>query len=74
MPRLPIISSRDFIKYLTKKKGFVYTNTKGSHHFYQKGNLRISVPERREIHQELLHDILCEIGIEREDFIREWNS
>lgn len=74
MSRLPVISSREFIKYLTKKKGFVYVRTTGSHHVYKLNQRLVTVPERHEIGKGLLRAILEEAGISREDFIRDWNS
>lgn len=72
MPKLPAISSKEFIKYLSKL-GFQYIHTRGSHHIFKKDNKMISVPEREVIGKGLLNDLLEEAGINKQDFIREWN-
>ena len=72
MSKLPVISSRDFIKFIIRK-GFVYVHTRGSHHIYKLDNRMVVVPERAEIGRGLLQAMLSEIGISREEFIREWN-
>lgn len=71
MPKLPVISSRELIKYL-KNKGFEYDHTTGSHHVYKYKNRLVSIPERKEVGKGLLLAILEEIGISRDDFIQEW--
>lgn len=73
MSKLPVVSSRDFIKYLVKR-GFQYDHTSGSHHIYKKDNIRVSIPQRSEIGKGLFRQILNEIGISREDFIRDWKG
>jgi predicted RNA binding protein YcfA (HicA-like mRNA interferase family) len=72
--KLPVISSRDFIKYLTKEKGFDYDHTHGSHHIFKRNDRMVSVPEREEIGKGLLLSMLEEAGITREDFIRGWTK
>lgn len=71
MPNLPVVSSRDLIKYI-KKKGFQYDHTTGSHHIYKLRDRLVSIPERREIGKGLLLAVLEEVGISRDDFIQEW--
>jgi predicted RNA binding protein YcfA (HicA-like mRNA interferase family) len=71
VPKLPVISSRDLIKYL-KEKGFEYDHTTGSHHVYKSKNRLASIPERKEVGKGLLLAILEEAGISRDDFIQEW--
>lgn len=76
MSKLPILSSRDFIKFLISK-GFVYDRSTGrSHHIYKLGDRMVSVPERRkgEIKTGLLNGMLTEAGLTREDLISWWNS
>ena len=75
MAKLPLLSSRDFIKFLTSK-GFVYDHTTGSHHVYKLGDRMVSVPERRkgEIKTGLLMGMLIEADLTREDLINWWNS
>lgn len=74
MSRLPRISSRDLIKFLTEIRGFSYVHTRGSHHIYGTNERRISVPERNEIGTGLLLAILAEAGSSREEFMEWWNS
>jgi len=62
--KLPVVSSRDLIKYLVGK-GFRYQHTKGSHHVYKLNNMLLTIPERREIGKGLLKAILEEAGISR---------
>lgn len=71
MPKLPVISSRDLIKYI-RKKGFEYDHTTGSHHVYKSEDRLVSIPERKEVGKGLLLGILEEAGISRDDFIQEW--
>ena len=75
MPKLPILSSRDFIKFITSK-GFVYDHSTGSHHIYKLGDRMISVPERKKggIKTGLLLGMLAEAGVTREDLISWLNS
>ena len=75
MPKLPILSSRDFIKFLTSK-GFVYDHSTGGHHIYKLGDRMVSVPERKkgEIKTGLLLGMLAEAGVTREDLISWLNS
>jgi len=71
--RLPSISSKDFVKFITKR-GFVYVHTKGSHHVFKSSTHTVVVAERREIGKGLLLEMINQIGLSREDFIREWNN
>ena len=48
MQKLPLVSSRDLIKYLSKH-GFTYIHTRGSHHVLLRQTERIVVPERTQI-------------------------
>ena len=75
MSKLPVLSSRDFIKFLTSK-GFVYDHTTGSHHVYKTGDRMVTVPERRkgDIGPGLLKGMLAEADVTREDLINWWNS
>ena len=75
MAKLPVLSSRDFIKFLVSK-GFVYDRTNGSHHVYKLGDRMVTVPERRngEIKTGLLKGMLEEGGLTREDLINRWSS
>jgi predicted RNA binding protein YcfA (HicA-like mRNA interferase family) len=71
--KLPVVSSRELIKYLTKK-GFKYIRTTGSHHVYKLNDRLVTVPKRKEIGKGLLVAILEEAGINRDDFIHEWHK
>lgn len=75
MSKLPVLSSRDFIKFLTSR-GFVYDHTTGSHHVYRLGERMVSVPERRkgDIKIGLLKGMLEQAGFTREDLINWWSS
>ena len=71
MPKLPVLSSREFIKFLISK-GFEYAYTHGSHHVYKLGDRMTSVPERKkgEIKTGLLLGMLAEAELTREDLIK----
>ena len=74
--KLPIVSSKELIKFLIEKKGFTYVHTRGDHHIYasRSANRRISVPERKEVGKGLLLKILEEVGSNREEFMMYWNE
>lgn len=72
MPKLPVISTRDFIKFLTDNN-FVYDRSSGSHHVYRHRNDKnrmVSVPKREELGRGLLIAMLTTIGFDRQDFIK----
>lgn len=73
MSKLPFLSTREFIKFLTSK-GFVYDRTNGSHHIYKLNDRMVSVPQRGEIKTGLLKGMLEQAGFTREDLINWWNS
>ena len=73
MSRLPVVSSKEFTKFLIQK-GFIYSRTRGCHHVYKLNDRLVTVPERKEIGKGLLLDMIEEAGLSREDFIRWWNS
>lgn len=73
MPKLPLVSSRNLIKYLATR-GFMHIHTRGAHHVLQHPVGRIVVvPERRQVGRGLLLSILAEAGISRDEFLREYN-
>lgn len=74
MVNLPVISSDELIKYLTKEKNFVYVHTRGSHHIFKSYTKRISIPERKELGKGLLRQILLEAEISEDEFNIYWNS
>lgn len=73
MSKLPVVSSKDLIKFLIDK-GFSYDRTKGDHHIYISSRGRVSVPERKEMGKGLLLKILAEAELSKEEFIDWWNS
>lgn len=76
MSKLPVISSRQLIKFLTKKKGFHYDHSTGSHHVLKSGDgkITVTIPERRDIGKGLLLAIFEVVGMTLDDFIHEWNK
>ncbi len=72
MSKLPVISGKDLLKYLTKKKGYSVVHIRGDHAKVQNNERSFPVPLYDELDRKLLGDILTEAGIEREQFIREW--
>jgi predicted RNA binding protein YcfA (HicA-like mRNA interferase family) len=72
MHRLPVTSGRELIKYL-RKKGFAPSRQKGSHVLLKSPDgRRVTVPLYDEIDRGLLLTILAEIGISKEEFLKEW--
>jgi predicted RNA binding protein YcfA (HicA-like mRNA interferase family) len=71
MPRLPIVSGMEMIKYLTKK-GFTVTRQKGSHVVLRSGDRRVTVPLHNELDRGTLLAILEKAGISKEEFLKEW--
>lgn len=73
MTKLPIVSSRDLIKYF-ERRGFLHSFSKGSHHALRKQELRVIIPERKEIDRRALLSILNNAGIGRDEFIKDFRS
>ncbi|NWG09146.1 MAG: type II toxin-antitoxin system HicA family toxin [Nitrososphaerales archaeon] len=71
MPRLPVISGAELMKYLIKK-GFVPARQRGSHVVLKSGDRRVTVPLHDELDRGTLMAILEEAGISREEFLEEW--
>ncbi|MCS7368000.1 MAG: type II toxin-antitoxin system HicA family toxin [archaeon YNP-WB-062] len=72
MSKLPVVSGREVIKYLTKK-GFVVSRQKGSHVVLKsQDGRRVTVPLHEELDRGTLLEILAEAGISKEEFLREW--
>ncbi|MBC7113040.1 MAG: type II toxin-antitoxin system HicA family toxin [Candidatus Methanomethyliales bacterium] len=70
--KLPIVSGRELIKYLTKK-GFIFSRQKGSHVVLKSQNgRRVTVPLHEELDRGTLLEILSEAGISKEEFLKEW--
>jgi len=74
MPKLPIISGVELIKYL-KRKGFVPIRQKGSHVVLQSsGGKMITVPLHNELDRGTLLAILKVAGISRDEFLNEFGG
>jgi predicted RNA binding protein YcfA (HicA-like mRNA interferase family) len=72
MSKLPVISGRELIKYLTRK-GFIVSRQKGSHVVLKSQNgRRVTVPLHEELDRGTLLEILEEASISKEEFLREW--
>ena len=73
MPKLPLLSAREFIKIL-KKAGFEKIRQEGSHVFLQHPDGRTTVvPDhsREDLDRGLLNKILKkDIGLSREEFMK----
>ena len=72
MSNLPSISGKNLIKFL-RKQGFTVIRTKGSHHFLQHNDGRVTtVPTHanESIGTGLLLKILKDCEIDKEDFIK----
>ena len=73
MRKLPLISSRELIKYL-KTYDFQLVHTKGSHHVLRNSTGKpITVPERNQVGKGLLLAILAKAGIDRDKFLHEYS-
>jgi predicted RNA binding protein YcfA (HicA-like mRNA interferase family) len=72
MSKLPVISGRELIKYLTRK-GFIVSRQRGSHVVLKSRNSRrVTVPLHEELDRGTLLEILKEAGISKEEFLREY--
>lgn len=68
MPRLRPIEGRELVKILCNEFGFVKVRQKGSHVSLQRDGTFVTVP-MKEIRIGLLHRILEDCGISRDDFL-----
>lgn len=68
MSKLPLLSWRDIIKALAKAE-FQVARQKGSHIILVKDEYIIPIPKNREIKRGLLHAIIVEAGLTREEFL-----
>ena len=73
LAKLPIISSREMIKYLTKHD-FKHTFAKGSHHIMRKPGAKVVIPNRKELGKGALLSILKKAGISKDEFINDFQS
>lgn len=72
MPKLPQVSTRELIKFLNHN-GWVLDHVKGDHYILKNAEGRyVSIPLRNPIGKGLLLAILAEVGISREEFMKEW--
>lgn len=71
MPKLPIVSGGELIKYLTKK-GFRITRRRGSHVVLRSDSKIVTVPLHSELDRGTLLAILQQAGISKEEFLSEW--
>lgn len=69
MPRLRPVHGRDLIRILCNNFGFVAVRQKGSHVTLERNNTFVTVP-LKEIQVGLLHRILKDCNISRDDFLR----
>jgi predicted RNA binding protein YcfA (HicA-like mRNA interferase family) len=69
MPHLPVISGDDFLKTV-KKIGYELDHTEGSHMIlYCPGKNRLTVPKHKELGRGLLHALIRDAGLSRDEFI-----
>lgn len=68
MPRLRPIEGRELVKILCNEFGFVKVRQKGSHVALQRDGTFVTVP-MKEIRVGLLHRILDDCEISRDDFL-----
>ncbi len=74
MPRLPVVSGSELVKYLASK-GFRPVRQKGSHIFLKSDDGRYTtVPVGKDIGPGLLLQILADAGISREQFMADWRN
>jgi len=72
MPPLPIISAKEFIKFL-KSKGFEFVRQKGSHQRYKHPDGRaitIPVHGKDSLKRGLLKGVLSELNIDVDELIK----
>jgi predicted RNA binding protein YcfA (HicA-like mRNA interferase family) len=69
LSKLPLLSWRDIVKALAKA-GFQVARQKGSHLILVKDEYIVPIPKHREIKRGLLHAIIVEAGLTREEFLK----
>ncbi len=76
MARLPQVSGDEIIKYLSNKKDFHVSRTKGSHVILKsKDNIKtVPVPRHENLDRGTLSHILWLASIDTDEFIDEWNN
>jgi len=72
--KLPVVSGKQMIKYLSKK-GFKTVGSRGDHVRLKNSEGRSTVVVlKKELKKGTLLSILEQIGITRDDFIKEWTG
>jgi predicted RNA binding protein YcfA (HicA-like mRNA interferase family) len=71
LSKLPVVSGKDLVKYLSKK-GFEIRRGRGSHVIAKRGALMATFPMDDELAPGTLRAVLEETGISREQFLEEW--
>ena len=68
MPKLPVVSSDEVIKALSKF-GFIVSSQRGSHVKLRKGSLSLIVPRHNELGKGILRKIIKQAGITPDEFL-----
>lgn len=75
MPKLPIISGKELIKYLINEKGFKPRRIKGDHYILRSKKIpMLPVPLYPKLDRSALSNILAEAEIENKEFIQYWEG
>ena len=73
MAKLPVVSGQDVVKVLVKR-GYVHVRTTGSHAILRKnspeGDVVVPVPLHRELAKGTLLNIMHQVKLTREEFIK----
>ncbi len=69
MPRLPVISGDRFVRAM-RRVGYEVDHISGSHMILMNtSGHRISVPRHKELDRGLLHDLITDAGLSRDQFM-----
>jgi predicted RNA binding protein YcfA (HicA-like mRNA interferase family) len=71
MPKLPVISGKDFVKVL-EKLGFRVERQNGSHIVLRRANdaLTVSVPNHAELSMGVLNTLMKSVGLSRGELLK----
>jgi len=72
MSKLPNVSGKDVVKKL-EKIGFVFVRQAGSHMILRREkppNMIITVPNHKKLNRGTFKNILCQVGISVEEFLK----
>lgn len=71
MPKLPVISGKDFVRVL-EKIGFEQDRVKGSHIVMvrERDQLSVSVPNHGELDKGTLNSLMKSVGLSRENLMK----